>query len=701
MAGAPDDDWDLDTDEIRSTASDDLRETRPNRWRGPPSTWRHMTQEERLLHQNMEQVRNQDLAIHLFNAAMLRHPPEGSHDTQPVGAGLGDWRPPQAWTAWPLPAEAVPRETLLRETHDSHDAFTLRGKEEWTPGRVLEEEVSASMLRIAKERFSERGIGVGDDAVEIEQDSEEESDGGSEDSKSEDSDTGSRGRGASGADEAESEAESEDSNESQNEDEQSEQDELEKQPPDDDASAPEPAPKKQYIPVVSADDDLSYELLRPSARHILSKLDETLTTLHNARMAGVIARDQNDDSASDKSSVISDADAEAATTSKGTPKSKLAKKRPAPASTSPSSEEDDADDESASEGTPRGRPAPQRRRRASKRAVSASSHDSDSDASRVYRLWRENRLNRWGLRDWRDVLGAAALAGFDADVVARAAQRCADLFGQSMELKTMVEEQEGYVTTTCYPGKPMPGKKESDEEEEEIHLEETRRRLRLEAMQLRRARNRRAERTPAEAETQGSDDENEDAARTRSRNRQTDEDNDSSSAESPAQPKLNIDINTVEASPDGLFYCPVAHCKRHIKGFRAKRGLREHFKLIHDQPTAEKGAFYCPVTTCKYHVRSFKARKNLRVHMRNMHGTDLAGGDESEAVTPKGKGKAKEQGPGTSTPLINMPGSEDEMEGAVHVDGFLKPIKIRQGWLSKGGREKGQRNRGAKDYADG
>lgn len=83
MAVATDDDWDLDTDEIRSTASDELYETRPNRWRGPLSTWRHMTEEERLLHQNMEQVRDQDLAIHLFNAAMLRNPPQVGNAPSP------------------------------------------------------------------------------------------------------------------------------------------------------------------------------------------------------------------------------------------------------------------------------------------------------------------------------------------------------------------------------------------------------------------------------------------------------------------------------------------------------------------------------------------------------------------------------------------------------------------------------------------
>ncbi|EEY21279.1 conserved hypothetical protein [Verticillium alfalfae VaMs.102] len=702
MAVVPDDDWDLDTDEIRSTASDELYETRPNRWRGPLSTWRHMTEEERLLHQNMEQVRDQDLALHLFNAAMLRNPPQGSQDALPEGMGLGDWRPPQAWTAWPLPVEALPREKLLRETRDAHDAFTLRRKDEWRPGKDLEEEVSASMLRIAKERFRERKFGQGDEPSEAGRHSDEDSAEESEDAHFDDADGEPLTKGTSEGEEAESE----DSDESQDGDEHSVQDEAEQhqQPPEDEVPARTTKASKQYAPVVSADDDLSYELLRPSARHILTKLDATLTTLHNARMAGVVARDQTDDSASDRSSVISDAETEVAISQKRVANARYAKKRPAPASsTSSSSEEDDADDESASEKTPRGRPIAPRKRRPSKRGVSASSRDSDSDTSRAYRMWRDSRLNRWGLRDWRDVLGAAALAGFDADVVARAAQRCADLFGQSMELHTVSEGQEGYLTTTCYPGKPLPAAQDDGEEDEERHLEETRRRLRYEAIQLRRARERRAGRAPAGADTQDSDDDDDgDAPRSRSRNGPTDEDNDSSGVELPVRPKLEIDLNAVQASPDGLFYCPITHCKRHTKGFG--QDWEEAFKLIPGQPAAPKGGILLVLSrTGKYHVGASRREKNPhRTHCVMCISPELACLKRARIRRDsQGKGKGTEQTPAMQMPSAGNQGSDEEMDGAVHVDGFLRPIKIRQGWLSKGGREKGQRNRGTKDHADG
>ena len=64
--------WELDTDEIRSVASDDLHDQRPNRWTGPKSTWRELTQDDRLLWQSMKHLRDQDLAVHLYNSFALK-----------------------------------------------------------------------------------------------------------------------------------------------------------------------------------------------------------------------------------------------------------------------------------------------------------------------------------------------------------------------------------------------------------------------------------------------------------------------------------------------------------------------------------------------------------------------------------------------------------------------------------------------------
>jgi len=48
------------------------------------------------------------------------------------------------------------------------------------------------------------------------------------------------------------------------------------------------------------------------------------------------------------------------------------------------------------------------------------------------------QMSRWNLRDWSDVLGAAALAGFSPQVLARTRERCSQLFdGQNMTLYTI------------------------------------------------------------------------------------------------------------------------------------------------------------------------------------------------------------------------------------------------------------------------
>ena len=44
-----------------------------------------------------------------------------------------------------------------------------------------------------------------------------------------------------------------------------------------------------------------------------------------------------------------------------------------------------------------------------------------------------------GLRDWSDVLGMAALTGWNTNTVARASERCARLFGENMMFRTFRE----------------------------------------------------------------------------------------------------------------------------------------------------------------------------------------------------------------------------------------------------------------------
>lgn len=68
-----DDEWDKSTSEIQSEDSDDLYESRPNRWKGLPQSWRSITEEDRLTYNALERLRNQNLSLHLYNAFKLKH----------------------------------------------------------------------------------------------------------------------------------------------------------------------------------------------------------------------------------------------------------------------------------------------------------------------------------------------------------------------------------------------------------------------------------------------------------------------------------------------------------------------------------------------------------------------------------------------------------------------------------------------------
>ena len=60
---------------IRDSNGSDSEESviqRPNRWRGAPSSWNKLTAQERGLAASLDQIRNADLSIHLYNAHALK-----------------------------------------------------------------------------------------------------------------------------------------------------------------------------------------------------------------------------------------------------------------------------------------------------------------------------------------------------------------------------------------------------------------------------------------------------------------------------------------------------------------------------------------------------------------------------------------------------------------------------------------------------
>ncbi|KAL2259752.1 hypothetical protein VTK26DRAFT_6456 [Humicola hyalothermophila] len=622
---------DLSPASLASLASDDLHETRPNRWRGHPSTWLGWTERERRAWTALEHVRREDLAVHLYNAVGLRKGwrwvddglgrwggggevagREGKGTGKGKGKGRDRWVPPRSWTAWPMRAQEVPPDGLMPVVRDANEPWTLRrgraGREEEFPGENLEEEISATVLRFARERLARRGLhgraedddgkGGAEDGVMQPIEKGEEADGDTDAVMSAAAATASGGATTGGEERT------------------------------DDSRSATPGQKRKrkrkqkgdsptYTPVVSADDELSYSLLRPAARRIMGQLDDTLMILHNARVAGL--GNMSESSASDE-----ETDAEiAAVAKKESPKkppttpprksrggrprkvhiplegeseyemqvrlARAGKRKlppPPPAAETATSGEESGLSRRRSRGRRRGRSGRQPPALASSRKSSASGKASRSRTSSVSSsgAQREHKLDKWGLRDWRDVLGAAALAGFPPAVLARAAQRCSTLFREEMTLHTLHEQaatsdMAGIETARYVPGGSLP---------------------------------------PS-----------------------SDEDSDNDKAEELFQPRTISRQSSVRLTA-------ASSPEREQDTPRSRRSRSSTPAPVH----------VCSYPDCPRAVKGFTKRTNLVRHLEEVHGEKRA----RQVATPVAED------------------SMDEMSGAVHVDGFLKPIKARKGW---------------------
>lgn len=458
-------------------------------------------------------------------------------------------------------------------------------------GAEMEEEVSAMILRLAKEKFRSRGLEGGegekpeDEVVpSVETPGAEDSDVSLPDFKDEPH------SGVAG--------------------EVGEQGELEAMDSDARSEARRGRRRTEsphLAPTVSADDDLSYELLRPMTRHLLTKLDKTLTMLHNARLAGIYYGSESDEELEEN--------AKATTKPPRRESWRGEESRPPRKPTSRSIEphtpqegeteremrvrlarkyhrriprfSDDEGETTAADNVESRTPRGQKRTRVKTRSTSRES--PDKPAADVH---RGRRLGDWALRDWSDVLGAAALAGFSPSVIARATQRCADLFGQGMEFNNLAEEPARVAkrksrTTRYVPGNPLPASDEEDEQEG----------YRSEADQIR--------------------------------------------AVSRASSVI-MDASSDEGDNS-------ADPQQRAKDRSGSRGRRSYSVA----PSAVR--VYCPYPTCSGAVNGFARRYNLKKHLIVTHGKNAESLSDDED-------------------------DMDEVYGAVHVDGFLKPIRPRKGW---------------------
>jgi len=153
---------------------------------------------------------------------------------------------------------------------------------------------------------------------------------------------------------------------------------------------------EQYLPpVFLSDESEAHAILQPAVRHIVTEFDKVLSGLHQSRLGHERSRPSAPHSQSSR------------------PRSR---QRRRPESDNSEHERVESDRGSnAEDGTDHRTPSRQSR----SRSKSASTRRPP------------------GLRDWSEVLGIAALVGWDPAIIDRAAQRCACLLGEGMEFRTM------------------------------------------------------------------------------------------------------------------------------------------------------------------------------------------------------------------------------------------------------------------------
>lgn len=261
--------WDFTNEELASIASDELHAHRPNRWTGAKSSWRELTRQDREIWETVKHGRSEDLSIHLYNAHALKRDANATKARVRMLYGKATQNslliplqmqyqtkekfiPRKHWTAWPLHPATIPRERLLKRTLDKYERYTMRKPQRNAdPRETFADAYSAVVLRLAHHNFQKQlarrakkdATGKGKD-VDIRPSVEEADEIISIDDEDEDV------LGAESSTAGSS------------------------------RQRRRKAKETPFVPIMSADDDASYKGLRPAARQFMSQLDTTLDILH-------------------------------------------------------------------------------------------------------------------------------------------------------------------------------------------------------------------------------------------------------------------------------------------------------------------------------------------------------------------------------------------------------------------------------------
>jgi hypothetical protein len=448
---------------VSESSSESLQSIgRPNKYRGPPSTWRSWTEAERQLATSLDQERAADLAIHLYNSHALKRrlwqskgactvqgwrgkerwrQPQIPLGIEAVGDGRDTFCPQKGWTAWPMKPELVPREGGGITRSSSHEV-KVNWKHQYRAktkvprsSEVLGDCIVGGVLGIAKEKYQERG------RDHPQRDSERESYSPSSSGTHTPVPSPSRGKDSLTLDESAAAGGREGRHGA--------------------ASHRLSVPRSGLVPM--ADDEKAHELLQPIAHHLLSNFDSLLMGLHHAREAYLSSQDEK----------VSKDHTRPTKKGKGQP---LKNPRAFTTPTSIVTQDRNVLDDSVLASKERKGMTRRTRKYSQARSGSppdlagnesdsdytaekesgSSSHLSDgvspapSPSVKQRRVvgnptakahYRNKKQEQLGLRDWSDILGVASMVGWEPEAISRAAVRCSTLFGEGINFRTLAEEE--------------------------------------------------------------------------------------------------------------------------------------------------------------------------------------------------------------------------------------------------------------------
>ncbi|KIV94447.1 hypothetical protein PV10_02214 [Exophiala mesophila] len=416
---------DLKVDEFAQGENAKTYFSRPNRFFGPASTWKTWTEEERHVALSLDRVRAEDLGLHLVSAFAMKRKraPQGSKskgkqrartDSEHSQSSQDDVERssflPKVWTAWPLPADQVPRPDLL----PSADNDAYHTEVDPRPSATLEDCLVATASRLARQRWEAREWEtLGDTSNPMDTKPASPSVSSNEEDEVFDTADEEQEHPIDNDDESDQASSTDQSYDPDHPTFSSQA--LDRLPHVGDLISPTGIKRETLNqvqthkqadsrrPVPLADIDQAHRLFLPSARHVLTKLDDLLLGLHTQRHAYAskpILRPRGRSISTGGLSSMS-------------------------GSTNPVSRSPSRGRSPSRSSTRRGR----------------KSHESNvSDHSTSMAKQQADKRNRMlGLRDWSDVMGLAALTGWDAEVVQRASERCAALFSENMLFRTFHE----------------------------------------------------------------------------------------------------------------------------------------------------------------------------------------------------------------------------------------------------------------------